>query len=99
MKKAIMIDDHWVEANATLQRFDDGSSVEAIWYPHPQSPKYITLYGHTDAVVRVVAMPPGHLWQYGKQYGYEPTIEQAKAMVDSLAVHYSIPPGQRWMSL
>jgi hypothetical protein len=69
------------------------------WQPHRTSP-YLLLEGHADAVVRAVKSPNGqHLWQYRKRYGYQPSIEEAKAMVEALADHFSIPPDQRWMKL
>jgi hypothetical protein len=69
------------------------------WQPHRASP-YLVLQGHADAVVRTVKSPNGqHLWQYGKRYGYAATVEEAKAWVEALADHYSIPPAQRWMKL
>jgi hypothetical protein len=69
------------------------------WQPHRTSP-YLVLQGHADAVVRTKTSPNGqYLWQYGKRCGYQPTIEEAKAMVEALADHFSIPPAQRWMKL
>lgn len=66
----------------------------------PYSANYIALAGHKDALVRIKPSPDGtYLWQLGKRYGTSPTIEDAKAWVEGLADHYSIPKEQRWMSL
>lgn len=79
----------------------DSDRIDMVWRPHPALPlKYIVLDGHNgDALVRVIPLPAGHLWQYGKRYGHAASIAEAKAMVEGLADHYALPPAQRWMTL
>jgi hypothetical protein len=61
--------------------------------------KYIVLNGHKDALVRTEMTPQGFLWQYRKDIGYADTVEKAKAWVESLAEHHSIPAADRWLQI
>jgi hypothetical protein len=68
------------------------------WTPLPGKP-YATLEGAADMLVRTTPLPQGYLWQFRKKYGFAKSLDEAKAWVEGLATHYSIPPAQRWMSI
>jgi hypothetical protein len=69
------------------------------WTQHSTNAKYIVLNGRADALVRTTPLPAGYLWQFAKRCGHAASVEEAKAMVEALSDHYSIPPSQRWMTL
>lgn len=71
------------------------------WKPAPgkTGALYELLEGVPDGLVRVKPLPQGFLWQFRKKYGFAKSLDEAKAWVEGLATHYSIPPAQRWMSL
>lgn len=49
------------------------------WEKHPTNPGYIqcTDYPNLPCLVRLKWLPKGYLWQAGKFYGYESSIEFA----------------------
>lgn len=51
-------------------------------------PNYITLRGYKDALVQSKPTPHTgrHLWQFGKAYDWADTLEDAKEMVEGLAI-------------
>ncbi len=70
------------------------------WSNNPRSPRFLQLDHEIDACVdtREIA-GKGYLWQAGKRYGYQATIEEAKAMAEGVADHFSLPASKRWLSL
>lgn len=70
----------------------------STWKPHKNA-KYIELDGVKDALVRVERLGKGYLWQCGRKFGHSDTLDEAKAWVEALATHYSIPTAQRWMTI
>lgn len=70
------------------------------WSNHPTNPRFLLLDHEIDAVIDTRAIAgKGFLWQAGKRYGYQLTIEEAKAMAEGVADHFSLPPSKRWMTL
>lgn len=70
------------------------------WRNHTRNPRFIELDHEIDAAVDTRELHgKGFLWQAGKRYGYQPTIEEAKAMAEGVADHFSLPSAKRWMAL
>jgi hypothetical protein len=57
------------------------------WLPHPTNPLYLVKFGVKDGLVRTQPSgDKGYLWQCGKTYGFSPTVEEAKEMVEGVAL-------------
>jgi hypothetical protein len=70
------------------------------WSSHTRNPRFLELDHEVGAVVDTKLIAgKGYLWQAGKRYGYQPTIEEAKAMAEGIADQLSLPRAQRWLNV
>lgn len=68
------------------------------WQPYKNGYERLTI-DRVEAFMRTAALPQGFLWQCAKRYGFQDTLEKAKAMAEGHALNFSLPPARRWLSL
>lgn len=65
--------------------------MEHTWHTHPQTPHYLILAGHANALVRTKAEWNGrYLWQFRNVVSYATTIADAKNYVEAGAEFFEV---------
>jgi len=60
-----------------MVKTDKPSRFDHMWAPYKRDWLHV-LGAKPECLVRSVPLPQGYLWQHGDEYGFSPTLAQAK---------------------